>query len=328
MIAEQPYIGPPLLIFSEYATSPYVFYLSGSSYTKLANPGALPATSTNVAIRSPNGRYVVVVSGAGTGAVRIYDLGSGAPIYIGGLVSPPIWGGINCVKFSPDSTKLLICDFSLSPYIWVYNVSNWTATTAPTPGKRALGCWSPDSTQIALIFYVSPWIVIYNASTGATASGQPASLPSAEVDMVGWSPDGAHLAVATNMTTDKLWVYRTDTWARISSPGTLPSGTPTGNNGGVVWSQDSSRLVVLTNSSPYIWSYTLSGQTLTYETSPVALPSGGANEIVFSPNGAKAFVAAAGATYLMTYVIPGWTRGTDAVTQPTAAATNLNCSIN
>src|ERR1035437_1934019 len=299
MIAEQAYIGPPMLDFSQYNTSPFVSYLAGSFYLKMANPGTLPHGPVMSIDRSPNGRWVAVADYTGTaGVVKIYDMSSGAPVYYGGLVSAPTQSGYLCIRFSPDSTKLIVCG-STSPYVSVFNVSNWTLTTSPAPGVTSYGAsWSPDSTKIALTFDASPYLKIYDTATGSVSAGQPTTMfTNGSWTPPAWSPDGAHLA-AMSTVSDRLWVWRTDTWDRISSPATMPASENPGQNNSLGWSPDSSRLITCANSTPFFYSYTLSGHTLTYEAAPATLPPSASQGVAFNPAGTKAFLLPGSAPFL------------------------------
>lgn len=330
-VAPVTYSGPPALIYAAYSATPDVAWLTGSSYSKISDPATMPVAGVAAVDRSSNGRWVAVSdNGTTPSTVKIYDMQSGAPVYSRSVTPSATGANIVCIRFSPDGTKMLVTDATVSPYIWVYDVSTWTTTTSPAPGQATRGArWSPDSAHIAILFITTPFLKIYDTATGSVSANQPATLPtSGDTRQLEYSPDGGHLAAMSNNSSDLLWVWRTDTWARISSPATMPTAVPTFQHHTMVWSPDSTRLMVLTNTSPFIWSYTLSGHTLTYEAPPGTLPGAAVQAIVFAPNGAKVFASPAVSPWIIAYNIPGWTNATGPSGVGSATCVDLHCSIN
>jgi WD40 repeat protein len=303
-------------------TSPFVHFYN-SSLTKLADPATLPSAGVQAVALSPDKKTAAVATAT---AIFIYDLTSGAPVKVTGIASPPSWVNITAVRFSPDSSKLLVTDNTASPFVWVYNTSTWVLTTTPSVGAVGgvqNGCFSPDGTKIALCLGGGTFLSIYNVSTGVITTGPTGTaLPSTTCRGISWSPDGSKLAVATGAS--EFICYRTDTWAQITvSP--QPSGAVAGLPDTCAFSPGSDRLVFCIGSSPWLVSFTISGNTLTAEAAPATTPTAQGRAVSFSSDGTKAFIGNAGTTKLMTYNIPGWTRATDAGTQPAGNPFDVFC---
>ena len=78
----------------------------------------------------------------------------------------------NGCAFSPDGSLLAVAHQS-SPYITIYNTSNWSKLANPSqlPASHANGCaFSPDGSLLAVAHQVSPYITVYDTSTWAAVS--------------------------------------------------------------------------------------------------------------------------------------------------------------
>ena len=79
----------------------------------------------------------------------------------------------NGCAFSPDGSLLAVAHNS-SPYITIYNTSDWSkvANPAQLPPGAAYGCaFSPDGSLLAVAYNSSPYITVYDTSTWAVESG-------------------------------------------------------------------------------------------------------------------------------------------------------------
>jgi hypothetical protein len=81
-------------------------------------------------------------------------------------------GNVTGLAFSPDQTKLLV-SHSVTPFMRVYNVADWTYTNAVTaPGSGRQWCaWTPDGTSAVCTGTGSPYLCSYtpNLATRNTA---------------------------------------------------------------------------------------------------------------------------------------------------------------
>ena len=119
----------------------------------------------------------------------------------------------NDCAFSPDGS-LLAVTHATSPYITIYNTSDWTKLANPStlPPNNSNGCaFSPDGSLLAVTHNSSPFITIYDTDT-RTKLANPSTLPSSAAYGCAFSPDGRLLAVAY-ITSPFITFYDTDTWA-------------------------------------------------------------------------------------------------------------------
>jgi len=297
------------------ASSPFVRWLD-ATLTKVSDPATIPSGAVQTVDSSPDGKFTAVATAT---AILIYDMTSGAPIKVTGIASPPSWLNIVKIKFSPDSSKLLVIDNTVSPFVWVYNTSTWTTTTAPNPGRAVQqAAWSGDGTKIALGLMATPFLVIYTASTGAVLT-TPATQAAGTVRGMSWSADGAHLALQS-ASTDFL-VYRTDTWATLSPPATLPAGATASLPNTVEFSPDSTKVVFSTGTSPFMWVYSLTGtggNTLTYISPPSTLPAAQVRALAWKGDSSTLYVGFqnTASPRLFSYNASTWVKNTDPPSQP------------
>jgi hypothetical protein len=303
--------APKFLVESDNA-SPFVRWLD-SSLTKISDPATIPTTLVQAADISSSFTAVATPS-----TLLIYDMTSGAPVKVTGPASPPAWSNIVKLQFSPDGSKLMVIDNTVSPFVWVYNTSTWTTVTAPNPGRAVQqAVWSPDGSKIALGCMSSSFLSIYNASTGALITS-PATQPVATVRGLAWSPDGNHLAMAD--ASNAFIVYRTDTWAKLADPATMPSGSVSSLGNVLAISPDSSKIALGTNGTPFLWVYSLNAaaHTLTYIAAPATLPTAQVRALAFKADGSALFVGFQNTVSprLYSYNTSTWAKNTDPVTQP------------
>ena len=88
------------------------------------------------------------------------------------LATPPAGTGYGCA-FSPDGALLAVAH-NASPYINIYNTSDWSkvANPATLPASTSYGCaFSPNGALLAVAHNSSPYVTIYNTSDWSKAAG-------------------------------------------------------------------------------------------------------------------------------------------------------------
>ena len=114
----------------------------------------------------------------------------------------------NGCAFSPDGSLLAVAH-SYSPYITIYNTSNWSklANPSPLPANYANGCaFSPDGSLLAVAHASSPFITVYDTSTWAA---EPGFLITANAAAVAFGSTPAHRIRGTVRDKDGNLVSRT-----------------------------------------------------------------------------------------------------------------------
>jgi WD40 repeat protein len=190
--------------------------------------------------------------------------------------------GVNgLLKLKPrDIVKLTYkgTGFSLrSPGVKITNPAS-----LPTGNGRG-AAWSPDGRYLAVAHYATPYVTIYDWSTGVPVKiANPATLPTAEAFGVAWSPDGRYLAVAHNTTPfATIYDWSTGVPVKIADPATLPVG----GSSAVVWSPDGRYLAFGHGSSPYITIYDWISGSPVKISNPATLPGGNSPHASWSPDG-------------------------------------------
>ncbi len=171
-------------------------------------------------------------------------------------------------------------------------VSSWFSIVAPVkiadPGTLPTGsgadcAWSPDGKYLAVTHSITPFITIYDFTTGSLVKiADPATLPASSGNGVCWSPDSRYLAVAHN-TTPFITIYDFTTGApvKITNPASLPGG----NSLEASWSPDGKYLAVATGvSSPFITIYDFTTGAPVKIADPGTLPTGSGFAVDWSPD--------------------------------------------
>ena len=130
------------------------------------------------------------------------------------LATPPAGTGYGCA-FSPDGALLAVAH-NASPYINIYNTSDWSkvANPATLPTGASNGCaFSPDGALLAVVHSTSPYITIYNTSDWSKVAN-PATLPTGIGYGCAFSPDGALLVVAHSIS-PYITIYNTSDWSKV-----------------------------------------------------------------------------------------------------------------
>jgi hypothetical protein len=146
----------------------------------------------------------------------------------------------NYIKFSNDGTYLALALATTSPQVLMFKKANLTSTT---------------------------YALLPSALTGTAISGTP--------NTVHFSPVDNSIVVVTNTTPFIIPYLRSgDSWARQANPATIPNGTgalSTAMGVCTVSGITAGHLVVTTNTSPFIYDYTLTAGVLVYTTTPGAV---------------------------------------------------------
>lgn len=136
-----------------------------------------------------------------------------------------------------------------------YNASaTRLANPATLPANDAFGvAWSPDGKYVAFAHNSSPYITIYDMSTGAPVkTANPSTLPVGNSLCVAWSPDSRFVAVGTN-SGNRASVYdmNSGTPVKVADAGTAIGSTVNG----ICWSPDGAFISFALEGTPYLAIY-------------------------------------------------------------------------
>jgi Tol biopolymer transport system component len=168
----------------------------------------------------------------------------------------------------------------------------------PTSSAYQSG-WSPNERYLAVTHPTTPFIKIYDWSTGVPVKiADPATPPAGTGQGVAWSPSGRYMAVS-HLVTPYITVYDWSTGVpvKIADPAT----PPTGSGYGCAWSPDSRYIVVAHGTSPYITIYDLSTGALVKIANPGAWPTASARGACWSPDGRFLAVVHESSRYVTIY---------------------------
>jgi len=221
------------------------------------------------------------------------------------------------LAWSHDDARLAVVNSAVS--LTIYRTDTWATVTGPSiAGAQPLRCdWSPDGTRFGVACNVSAYFREFDATTMSAVTA-PASPPPAAVVGIHYSPDGAHLALQYGGGTPGFLVYERSGMTKLSDPATMPSGSPSNRRGTPRWNHAGDTLVLATNSTPFIWIYSLSGSTLTKVADPADLPSGNCIGGCFSADDTKFIAVSASGDLIIKYTVSGWTKDADLATMPSA----------
>ncbi len=179
-------------------------------FTKLSNPGSLPANTGQCAAWSPDSQFLAI-GHTTTPFVTIYQRTGATFAKCADPVSLPA-AQVNGVAWSPDGT-ILTCVHGTTPFITNYSRSGVTFTKMTAPVTLPAGAgngaqWSPNGGMLAVAHDTSPYITIYTWD-GATFTKltDPVDLPAGNAKSVSWTSNGQYLAVA-HTTTPFLTTYK------------------------------------------------------------------------------------------------------------------------
>lgn len=191
-------------------------------YSRLHAPMTAPATMPSSTVKSidisPDNDLCAIATNT---QVAIYQIGNPL-VFIGNMVSPPAWANITQVRFSPDGTKIAICDPNVAPYVWVFTVSTRAVNTAPTPGQAVSRvAWRPDGLRLALGLVASPFIRIYDSPAMTLSAAQVTTALADTVRGLQYAPNSGCLAGLSTSGELRTW--------NASTGGNIHSSTPTGS---------------------------------------------------------------------------------------------------
>ena len=276
-------------------------------YGKLANPGTLPASTSNGCAYSADGVYLAVAHST-TPFITIYKRSGDVFTKLDNPAELPAGIGRGCA-FSADGVYLAVAH-ATTPFITIYKRSGDTFIKLANPGTlptgNGKGCaFSADGVYLAVVCEVSPYITIYKRSGDVfNALGDPATIPTG----IGWgcafSADGVYLAVAHD-TTPFITIYKRsgDTFTKLDDPSALPTGI----GHGCAFSADNLYLSVTHSTTPFVTNYKRSGDTFSIRTQPDTLPAGNAYGCAFSADGVYLAVAHNTIPFISIYIHSGET---------------------
>ena len=169
--------------------SPFIsiYKRAGDTFTKLANPAALPAGDGESARFSPDGGYLVV-GHAVSPFISIYKRAGDTFTKLANPAALPTNPVLN-TAFSPDGAYMCV-SHAVSPFISIYKRAGDTftklANPAALPAAASRGCsFSSDGNYLAVTSdSTNPYLLIYKrAGDTFTKLANPAALPTIR----GWS---------------------------------------------------------------------------------------------------------------------------------------------
>ncbi len=289
--------GNPLTLYN--ASEPMTLEYGAHWYLwRIQDPNIFPAGTSRGCSFSPDGTRLAVAH-SNSPFITLYDLSYGFPVKIPNPTVLPTGTGLGC-SFSPDGTRLAVVHETY-PYLTLYDISehyddgpttddpdgdgptpdddgptpsdsdvndefHWYPVKMPNPdvlpAGTSRGCsFSPDGTRLAVAHSNSPYITVYDLS-----SGSPVKMPNPDVLPAGtgcgcsFSPGGTRLAVAHTIA-PFITVYDLSSGSPVKMPN--PAVLPTGTGNGCSFSPDGTRLAVAHGNSPYITAYQV--QYMVYE---------------------------------------------------------------
>ena len=286
-----------------HSTDPFVtiYQQDQGTFTKLANPAELPASTGNGCSFSPDGVYLAVAHFTSP-YITIYKRSGDVFTKLANPAVLPTGNGFGC-SFSPDGVYLAVAHAS-SPRITIYkrsgDVFTKLANPAGLPTGTGYGCsFSPDGVYLAVAHNSSPFIAIYKRSGDVfTKLANPAGLPTGTGYGCSFSPDGVYLAVA-HLSSPRITIYKRsgDVFTKLANPAVMPANTGRGCS----FSPDGVYLAVTHVISPFITIYKRSGDVFTKLANPAVLPTGDGQGCSFSPDGVYLAVAHLNSPYITIY---------------------------
>lgn len=196
-----------------YGSQPYLRVLNTSSWAQVSIADGITSTISAVEF-SPDGTMLAVAHSAAP-FLTVYDVATWTKKTLSG--GGPA-GALRGISFSPDSSMLAtICDVS-TPRLVVYRTSDFVKLSGipqPTSNGRAVA-FSADGTQLAVAYFVSPYISAYKVSDWSSIPIPSGALPGVPTAF-GTSPGGNLLAVA-HAGAPYATIYDMATWAKIPLP--------------------------------------------------------------------------------------------------------------
>ncbi len=214
----------------------------------------LPSNNPFVGVTISRRINVLVRYGtANAGYLRLFNLVSGDE-----LAQPSVLptSNVNKAVFSPDGRRLVV-RMESTPFIIIYNTSNWTQIPNPAtiPNGRGDAIYSPNGSFLVTSFTSAPYLRIYNTSNWTTVSFT--TIPGASQSIT-FSPNGTWMAVSHG-STPFVTRYNVSGWEKLGDPSVIPEGVASQ----MVFTGNSDRLIMNMQSRiPTLKVYNTSNWTL------------------------------------------------------------------
>jgi len=302
--------------------SPWVLWYD-ENLLNISAPATGPMAEVSVITFSPDGNLCVIATAT---ALYRYDTSGGTPTYMGAFPSPPAWGHIEDLTFSPDGSRLVVTDSQLSPYCWVYNTSTWASTTAPSSAAGStVTSWV--GTKLAMALGGPIEIRLRDTPAMTASASQPGTQPSVGAwANVAISPDGVYLAAHASADPAGLRVWQMSSLsAPLSNPGTMPFANSASKGKSIAWNPSSTKFILSELYGSSI--YNVSGTSITLDTQ-LNYNALGALAGVWRKDGAKLFLASqGGAPRFSVYTVSGWSKDANPATQPASDPRAIGSNI-
>jgi WD40 repeat protein len=179
-------------------STPYVhiYERSGTTFTKLSNPGTLPAGVASDLAFSPDGRFLAVAHWTSP-YITIYERSGTTFTKLSDPTAPA--GNGSCPCWSPDG-RFLAVGHATSPYITIYERDDTTFTKLSNPAALPTSdinacAFSPDGRFLMLAAYSTPYAFVYERVNDVfTKLTNPTGLTQ-RYYQVGWHPNGRWVMV-------------------------------------------------------------------------------------------------------------------------------------
>ena len=323
------------------STTPYlnVFTVSGSTYTKIANPVTLPSSACYVCGINGAGTQMLIAQTA-TPYVYLYTLSAGVltnSAFTAAVSAAPAkiaynWAGTRVGISYNSGTNNSIYNISGSTY--TSQTITYTGTLASLSSGAANGgiSWSDNDTYYTVLRNGFPYIMRYSVSsnTFTTTSIPPSTglIDQSNVFSTGsgvysarWNSDASKLAVSS--------VANSQHTVFSNSSGTLTKlttglSTQSSSCYDIDWG-GSNLLSFGQGVSPYIKNYSYTGTTFTLLSNPASLPAGVPYSLRYNPAGTILTLGMNTTPYVFSYSISGTTY--TAISNPATIPTGIVYSV-
>ena len=190
-----------------------------TSYASEVNLTSYTGSSNWTCAWSPDGAYFALGTSDVSGSVYVWRTSDWTAVTIASNPTSKVFH----LVFSPDSSMLAV-GIQASPYIQVYNTSDWSAKAAPAslPTGTVVGVsFSADSSKLS-VSCGGFTIKIYNTSDMTVVSGTPADKTQ---NQTVFTNDGLYF-VTGRSSAPYLRVYSTSTWGLATTPTTSGMTAP------------------------------------------------------------------------------------------------------
>lgn len=231
-------------------------------------------------------------------------------------------GSIKDICYHPNVPVVFMAS-AITPFIQCFAIDNTNRPISllggnpdTLPAGAAQCCdLSPRGDFLAVGHATTPFISLYQLNLGqstaanwATKSGNPLSLPAAQVNAIRYSPFSDYLAIGSQ-TTPFLEVYQMNASgdaivAKVENPSPLPAGGPAPDKGGsgVAWRPQGDFIAMSMSVTPYVYIVPFNrtagtfGTPLTF-TDTVNASTGGNTGVAWSPCGRWLYTCGTGGAF-------------------------------